>query len=142
MWCSRAGGPIDFRLLATDNDFSTGKGELVSGDTLALIMVMTGRKEDYYAELSGPGFALLVAQSWRPRAVRVDSGQPPRYLDEDVVANFLAQLLSQLGADRDHMPTRSRWNQSDSQRLIVNFRDHSDRLSRSKQFCRIWNLYI
>lgn len=46
------------RLVATDGPFETGKGPLVSGPTLALIMAMTGRAA-FCAELSGDGVPML-----------------------------------------------------------------------------------
>lgn len=46
------------RLAATDSDFTTGNGPLVSGTTLALIMAMTGRTL-YCDELDGDGVATL-----------------------------------------------------------------------------------
>jgi uncharacterized protein (TIGR03083 family) len=46
------------RLAATDGDFATGSGPLVSGPTLALIMAMTGRAA-LCAELDGEGVAQL-----------------------------------------------------------------------------------
>jgi uncharacterized protein (TIGR03083 family) len=46
------------RLTATDSAFTTGAGPLVSGTTLALIMVMTGRT-CYCDELHGDGVAIL-----------------------------------------------------------------------------------
>ncbi|MFD6065669.1 MULTISPECIES: maleylpyruvate isomerase family mycothiol-dependent enzyme [Amycolatopsis] len=51
----RIGG---LRLQATDGPFATGSGPLVSGTTLALIMVMTGRAA-YLDELDGDGVPIL-----------------------------------------------------------------------------------
>jgi uncharacterized protein (TIGR03083 family) len=50
------------QLKATDDDFSTGHGDLVRGSSLALVMAMTGRKA-YCAELDGPGVAALADRS-------------------------------------------------------------------------------
>jgi uncharacterized protein (TIGR03083 family) len=47
----RVGG---LRLVATDTDFTTGEGALVTGPTLALIMAMTGRAV-FCDELTGDG---------------------------------------------------------------------------------------
>ena len=49
------------RLQASDGPFATGSGPLVSGRTLALIMVMTGRLT-YRDELGGDGAAVLRAR--------------------------------------------------------------------------------
>jgi uncharacterized protein (TIGR03083 family) len=46
------------RLEATDGSFATGAGPLVSGPTLALIMVMAGRA-GYSSQLQGPGIETL-----------------------------------------------------------------------------------
>lgn len=48
------------RLEATDSDFATGSGDLVTGTTLALTMAMAGRS-DYCEELAGPGVSTLRA---------------------------------------------------------------------------------
>ncbi|ONM48025.1 DinB family protein [Nocardia donostiensis] len=49
------------RLEATDLDWSTGKGLLVSGPGEALLMAMTGRR-GIIAELTGPGRARLAGR--------------------------------------------------------------------------------
>jgi hypothetical protein len=46
------------RLEATDGPFATGEGPLVSGPTLALVMVMAGRAT-HLDDLDGPGVATL-----------------------------------------------------------------------------------
>ncbi|GIG40438.1 maleylpyruvate isomerase family mycothiol-dependent enzyme [Cellulomonas phragmiteti] len=46
------------RLRADDGPFDTGAGPLVTGSTLALVMVMAGRAA-YLDELAGPGAAVL-----------------------------------------------------------------------------------
>ena len=46
------------RLAATDSGFATGAGPLVTGPTLALVMVMAGR-DRYVAELGGAGVEAL-----------------------------------------------------------------------------------
>ena len=53
-----------FRLEATDGPFSNGTGPLVRGTTLALTMVMAGRR-DYCDDLTGPGVPALT-RSLRP----------------------------------------------------------------------------
>ncbi|WP_246612370.1 maleylpyruvate isomerase family mycothiol-dependent enzyme [Paractinoplanes bogorensis] len=49
------------RLEATDGPFTHGTGELVTGPTLALIMVMAGRAA-YGDELAGPGAEIMRAR--------------------------------------------------------------------------------
>ncbi len=46
------------RLRADDGAFDTGTGPLVTGSTLALVMIMAGRIA-YLAELDGPGVPTL-----------------------------------------------------------------------------------
>jgi len=48
-------------LEATDGPFATGAGPLVSGTTLALIMVMAGRRA-YCDDLTGPGVSIVRAR--------------------------------------------------------------------------------
>jgi uncharacterized protein (TIGR03083 family) len=48
----------ELRLEATDGRFATGDGPLVTGPTLALVMVMAGRPA-HLDELGGPGVATL-----------------------------------------------------------------------------------
>ena len=48
----------DLELRADDGPFAAGRGPLVAGPTLALVMSMAGRPA-YLAELSGPGVQLL-----------------------------------------------------------------------------------
>lgn len=50
------------RLEAVDTGVAVGHGDLVRGDTLALIMAMTGRG-DYCADLSGPGVQTLAGRA-------------------------------------------------------------------------------
>ena len=50
------------RLEAVDTGISLGEGDVVRGNTVALIMAMTGRSA-YCAELAGPGVAELEARS-------------------------------------------------------------------------------
>jgi uncharacterized protein (TIGR03083 family) len=50
------------RLEAIDSGITVGEGELVRGDTVSLIMAMTGRKS-YCTELAGPGVSLLAERS-------------------------------------------------------------------------------
>jgi uncharacterized protein (TIGR03083 family) len=50
------------RLEAVDSGITIGRGELISGASLALIMAMTGRS-DYCDELSGPGVATLASRA-------------------------------------------------------------------------------
>jgi uncharacterized protein (TIGR03083 family) len=50
------------RLEATDSGITVGQGAPVRGETLPLIMAMTGRRE-YCSELSGSGVALLTERS-------------------------------------------------------------------------------
>jgi uncharacterized protein (TIGR03083 family) len=50
------------RLEAVDSGISVGVGELVRGDTVPLIMAMTGRRS-YCTELTGPGVVLLTERS-------------------------------------------------------------------------------
>lgn len=47
------------RLEATDGPFRAGSGALVTGSTLALVMVMAGRRH-YLAGLDGPGAKILA----------------------------------------------------------------------------------
>lgn len=47
-------------LAADDSDFTSGTGPVIRGNTLAIIMAMTGRKA-YWPQLSGPGLAQLMA---------------------------------------------------------------------------------
>lgn len=49
------------RLQATDADWSTGDGPLVSGPLLSLVLAMTGRP-DGRADLDGPGLAELATR--------------------------------------------------------------------------------
>lgn len=50
------------RLEATDSDFSSGEGPLVTGPTLALTMAMAGRRA-FEDDLEGPGLATLSKRS-------------------------------------------------------------------------------
>jgi len=50
------------RLQATDTDWATGDGPLVSGPLLALVLAMTGRCVAH-ADLAGPGVAELAGRS-------------------------------------------------------------------------------
>ena len=56
---------VGLRLHAGDGPFATGSGPLVSGNTLALIMAMTGRMS-YCGELDGDGVATLRARCTAP----------------------------------------------------------------------------
>ncbi|MBN9112580.1 MAG: maleylpyruvate isomerase family mycothiol-dependent enzyme [Pseudonocardia sp.] len=47
------------RLEATDGPFTAGEGPLVSGPTLALVMVMAGRRA-YLDDLTGPGVTTIT----------------------------------------------------------------------------------
>jgi uncharacterized protein (TIGR03083 family) len=47
-----------YRLIATDTDWSAGDGPEVRGPTLALLLLLTGRRAGY-AQLDGPGVAAL-----------------------------------------------------------------------------------
>ena len=59
----RAKGRITgLRLAATDGDFATGVGPLVTGPTVALIMAMTGRGA-FCDDLDGDGVPILRARS-------------------------------------------------------------------------------
>ena len=49
------------RLDATDGPFATGAGPLVTGPTIALVMVMAGRST-YADDLTGPGLPTLRAR--------------------------------------------------------------------------------
>lgn len=48
-------------LAGTDSDFQSGEGPRVEGPTLALVMVMAGRRS-HLEELSGPGVASLASR--------------------------------------------------------------------------------
>jgi uncharacterized protein (TIGR03083 family) len=58
----RIGG---LRLIASDGPFTTGSGSLVSGNTLALIMAMTGRNA-FCDDLEGDGVEILRGRCNRP----------------------------------------------------------------------------
>lgn len=49
------------RLRATDGAFAAGDGPEVAGPTVALVMALTGR-DDYLAELTGPGLAEFASR--------------------------------------------------------------------------------
>ncbi|RDB49086.1 maleylpyruvate isomerase family mycothiol-dependent enzyme [Tsukamurella tyrosinosolvens] len=51
----------DLRLRAVDGSFDVGSGPEVTGPLIALIMALTGR-DDYLAELGGPGLAEFAAR--------------------------------------------------------------------------------
>ncbi len=51
----------DLQLRADDSPFVAGRGALVTGSTLALVMSMAGRSV-YLDELEGPGVQLLRAR--------------------------------------------------------------------------------
>src|ERR1700733_374053 len=51
----------DFELRADDGPFGAGRGPLVTGSTVALVMAMAGR-QPYLGELSGAGVELLRAR--------------------------------------------------------------------------------
>jgi len=52
---------VGLRLEATDADWSTGDGPLVTGGLLSLVLAMTGRSIAH-ADLTGPGVAALAAR--------------------------------------------------------------------------------
>jgi len=67
--CVKAGGPIGakkrvagLRLQATDQDWSSGEGPVLSGPLLSLVLAMTGRPVAH-SDLSGAGLDTLAGRS-------------------------------------------------------------------------------